>query len=75
MARREPSDDEGALVEPLLPTSAHGSSPHRLRDQLEDVMWKFRSGGQWRERPEGFGPWPTVYDRFRNWRDVGMFQA
>lgn len=75
MARRELSDDEWALVEPLLPIGAYGPYPHRLRDQLEGVIWKFRSGGQWREMPTEFGPWSTVYDRFRQWRDAGVFQA
>ncbi|CAL9624699.1 hypothetical protein SUDANB6_05945 [Streptomyces sp. enrichment culture] len=75
MARRELSDDEWALVEPLLPIGAYGPYPHRLRDQLEGVIWKFRSGGQWREMPQEFGPWSTVYDRFRQWRDAGVFQA
>ncbi len=75
MARRELSDDEWALVEPLLPIGAYGPYPHRLRDQLEGMIWKFRSGGQWREMPDEFGPWSTVYDRFRNWRDAGVFQA
>lgn len=63
------------MVEPLLPIGASGPYPHRLRDQLEGVIWKFRSGGQWREMPGEFGPWSTVYDRFRNWRDAGVFQA
>lgn len=75
MARRELSDDEWALVEPLLPIGAYGPYPHRLRDQFEGVIWKFRSGGQWREMPQEFGPWSTVYDRFRQWRDAGVFHA
>ncbi len=25
--------------------------------------------------PEEFGAWSTVYDRFRQWRDAGVFQA
>ncbi|MEU6325049.1 transposase, partial [Streptomyces sp. NPDC047009] len=69
MARRELSDDEWALVEPLLPIGAYGPYPHRLRDHFEGVIWRFRSGAQWREVPEEFGNWSTVYDRFRQWRD------
>ncbi|GAA2652624.1 hypothetical protein GCM10010400_05340 [Streptomyces aculeolatus] len=49
--------------------------PHRLRDHFESVIWRFRSGAQWREAPEEFGNWSTVYDRFRQWRDAGVFQA
>lgn len=38
------------------------------------MIWKFRSGAQWREMPPEFGVWQTVYDRFRRWRDVGVFR-
>lgn len=27
----------------------------------------------WRDLPERFGPWPTVYGRFRRWRDDGTW--
>jgi transposase len=47
----------------------------KLREQFEGVIWHFRSGAQWREMPEEFGPWPTVYGRFRVWRDAGVFAA
>jgi transposase len=75
VARRELSDDDWALVEPLLPIGGYGPYPHRLRDQFEGVVWRFRTGSQWREMPEEFGSWSTVCDRFRQWRDAGVFQA
>jgi transposase len=39
------------------------------------VIWRFRTNSQWREMPHEFGPWPTVYGRFRVWRDAGVFTA
>jgi transposase len=47
----------------------------RLRDQFEGVIWRFRTGAQRREMPGEFGPWPTVYGRFRVWRNAGVFTA
>lgn len=38
-------------------------------------MWLFRTGGQQREMPKGTGALPTVSNRFRQWRDVGVFEA
>ncbi len=38
-------------------------------------MWRFRNGAKWRELPERFGHWSTVYGRFRQWRDAGVFTA
>jgi transposase len=42
-----------------------------LRDQFEGVVWRFRTGSQWREIPEEFGAWSTIYERFRQWREPG----
>lgn len=63
------------LIEPFLPIGRHGPFPQRLREQFEGVIWRFRTGSQWREMPEEFGAWQTVYDRFTQWRDVGVFAA
>lgn len=63
------------LIEPLLPIGRFGPYPQRLRDQFEGVIWRFRTGGQWREMPAEFGPWQTVYDAFARWRDAGVFAA
>jgi transposase len=75
MARTELTDQEWELIEPYLPIGRYGPYPQRLREQFEGVLWKFRSGGQWREMPSEFGVWQTVYDRFLQWRDAGVFQA
>lgn len=50
-------------------------NPERLRRQFEGVIWRFRTGGQWREMPHEFGAWSTVHNRFRQWRDAGVFEA
>jgi transposase len=39
------------------------------------VLWRFKTGGQWREMPAQSGAWPTVHNRFRQWRDAGVFEA
>lgn len=39
------------------------------------MIWRFRTGGQWREMPQEFGAWSTVHNRFRQWRDAGVFGA
>ncbi|MFI9564079.1 transposase, partial [Streptomyces rishiriensis] len=38
-------------------------------------MFVLRTGVAWREMPAEFGPWPTVYGRFRVWRNAGVFTA
>lgn len=75
MTRAQLTDDEWGFVEPYLPVGECGSYPERLRQQFEGVIWKFRSGAQWREMPDRFGAWSTVHNRFRQWRDAGVFEA
>lgn len=75
MTRAQLTDGEWGFVEPFLPVGEYGPYPERLRQQFEGVIWKFRSGAQWREMPERFGAWSTVHNRFRQWRDAGVFEA
>ena len=49
--------------------------PERLRQQLEGVIRRFKTGGRWRGMPQEFGAWSTVSHRSRQWRDAGVFGA
>ena len=75
VTRRQLTDEQWKLIEPFLPIGEYGPYPERLREQFEGVIWRFRTSSQWREMPCEFGPWPTVYGRFRVWRDAGVFTA
>ncbi|WP_443333361.1 transposase [Streptomyces sp. TSRI0281] len=75
MTQVQLADVEWEFIGPYLPVGGYGPYPERLRQQFEGVIWKFRTGGQWREMPAEFGPWPTVHNRFRQWRDGGVFEA
>lgn len=44
------------------------------RLMLNGVLWVLCSGAAWRDMPERFGPWSTVYQRFRDWRNRGTFE-
>lgn len=65
----------GEFIKPYLPIGRFGPYPERLRQQFEGVIWRFRTGGRWQEMPQEFGAWPTVHNRFRQWRDTGVFDA
>lgn len=43
------------------------------RLMLNGVLWVLCSGAAWRDMPERFGPWSTIYQRFRDWRNQGAF--
>ncbi|MFF0142574.1 transposase [Streptomyces sp. NPDC005227] len=75
MTRAQLTDQEWEFAGPYLPVGMYGPYPERLRQQFEGVIWRFKTGGQWREMPAEFGAWPTVHNRFRQWRDAGVFEA
>jgi transposase len=44
------------------------------RELLNGIFWILCSGSPWRDLPDKYGPWQTVYDRFRKWRQLGVFE-
>jgi transposase len=69
------ADADWEFIEPYLPIGEYGLYPERLRQRFEGVIWRFKTGGQWREMPQEFGAWSTVSNRFRQWRDAGVFEV
>lgn len=69
------TDAEWALIEPHLPVAATGPLPRRMRDQFNGILWRFRTGSGWRDVPERYGPWSTLYDRFNAWSKAEVFQG
>lgn len=41
---------------------------------LNAILWIARTGAPWRQLPECYGSWKTVYSRFCKWRDDGTLQ-
>jgi transposase len=75
MTRRYELTDEGfVLIADLLPaTDQAGGRWSDHRTILNGILWALHTGAQWREVPERYGPWGTVYGRFRRWRADGTF--
>lgn len=44
------------------------------RQILNGIFWILFSGASWRDLPERYGPWKTVYDRFNKWRKDGTLE-
>ena len=69
------SDEFWAVVEPLLPSSV-GRRGRRWSDHrrvLEGICWRYRTGSPWRDLPEEFGPWQTVWKRHFRWSTDGTY--
>jgi transposase len=76
LKRHALTDDEWAALEPLLP--AHPRQGHRWADHrliIDGVFHRSRAGCAWRDLPEGFGNWKTVYNRHRRWSLDGTWAS
>ena len=74
LKRYELTDQEWEQIVPLLPSNkgGRGRPPKDNRQMLNAMVWLARSGAPWRDLPERYGPWESVYSRFRKWVDDGV---
>ena len=63
------SDEQWALIEPLLPPVNRGGRPekHPRRAIVDAILYVVRTGCAWRQLPADFPPWQTVYWYFVRW--------
>jgi len=71
--RYELTDEAFERIEPLLPKQKPGGKWADHRIVLNGMFWILNSGAQWRDMPERYGKWKTVYSRYRRWTREGMF--
>jgi transposase len=73
MRRYELTDEQYRLISDLLPGNGkRGGQWNDHHVTLNGIFWILHSGAQWREMPERYGKWQSVYDRFNRWRKSGM---
>lgn len=71
--RHELSDAAWDTVKPHLPTHETGRPRKDDRLVLNGIFWILNTGAPWRDMPERYGPWQTVYSRFRRWQRAGVW--
>jgi transposase len=73
--RYELTDFEWTAIKPFLPNKPRGVPRVNDRRVLNGIFWILRSGAAWRDRPKGFGPYTTCYNRFVRWRMAGIWDG
>ena len=71
------TDEQWKRIQPLLPPENIGKRGRPRKDDrmmLNGMLWLNHSGAQWRQLPERYGPWQSVYARFAKWRDDGILE-
>ena len=73
--RHEINDIDWERIQDILPPENKGegrpSKPNRI--MLNGMLWIAKTGAPWRDLPNRYGPWETVYSRFRLWSTTDVF--
>ncbi|MEV4241769.1 IS5 family transposase [Nocardia sp. NPDC049737] len=71
--RADLTDAQWARLEPLLPRGKKAGRPPKWskRQIIDGIRWRIRVGAPWRDVPDRYGPWQTVYGLFRRWQRAG----
>ena len=77
MKRHELTDQQWELLAPFFPQQPPKPGgqwkDHRL--MLNGVFWRLNTGAPWRDLPERFGRWNSVWKRFDRWAKKGTWQV
>ena len=77
MSRGDLTEAEWRLLKDLLPPE-RGRKNRPASDNrpiVNGILWRIRTGTPWRDVPEKYGKWSTVYQRFRRWSQAGVWEA
>jgi transposase len=70
------TDEQWALIKHLLP--GRGDEPGRPAENnrlfIDAVFWIAKTGAPWRDLPERFGCWNSVFRRFSRWCQTGVWE-
>ena len=72
-ARFDLTDAQWAVLKPLLPAGTGRPPVHPRRQLIDAVRWRVRVGAPWRDVPERYGLWQSVYTFFRRWQLAGVW--
>jgi transposase len=74
MARFDLTDAEWAIIAPLLPSAQDrprgGRPTENDRRVLNGIFFVLRTGTPWRDLPGRYGPYTSVYNRFRTRQEL-----
>ena len=73
MARSDMRDFEWDFIEKLLPNKSRDVKRVDDRRVINGILYALRTGIPWRDMPEQYGPWSTIYNRFNRWSKAGIW--
>ena len=76
LRRHELPQDCWQRIESFFPYPARETGGRPLEDHqriFNGILWRLHTGAPWRDIPERYGAWQTIYGRFRRWRRDGTW--
>ena len=69
------TDEQWEIIEPYLPKAKSTGRPSLdSRTVFNAILWILDSGAKWRYIPQEFGNWNSIYHKFRQWSEAGVFE-
>ena len=81
MSRGDLTEVEWRILKVLLPVErepskrGRGRPPKDNRNIINGVLCRLRTGAPWRDVPEKYGNWNSIYRRFRRWSTSGVWES
>lgn len=77
MRNFELTTEQWERIRQLLPSEQappRGRPRKDTRTMMNGILYRLQTGISWRELPEEYGPWQSVYGRFRLWKQQGAWR-
>ena len=77
MRRHELTDEQYNRIKHVLPPERKPQGGRPAKDNrvmLNGIIYWLNTGIPWEDLPERFGPWKSVYTRFRRWTNDGIWE-
>jgi transposase len=81
VSRGDLTEVEWRILRVLLPVErksgkrGRGRPPEDNRNIINGILWRLRTGAPWRDVPEKYGKWNSIYRRFRRWSACGVWES
>jgi transposase len=81
VSRGDLSEAEWRVLKGLLPVEREagqrgkGRPPEDNRNVINGILWRLRTGAPWRDVPEKYGNWNSIWRRFRRWSEAGIWES
>lgn len=73
--RGDLTEEQWERIESYLPCHGNGRPFRNIRATFHGILWILRTGAPWRDLPEVYGKWNTIYKCFAKWETTGIFET